>query len=216
MVKLIIFDLDGTLLDTVSSIAHFCNEALKKFGLPVNPEKDYKFFAGDGAKLLVHRALSANNVETEENFENVYKYYMTQYNQNSTYKTTHFEGMPEVLQKIKDRGIAIAIATNKPVPILMPLLPRFFPENFFDFVFGADAGYPLKPDPYCVEFLIEKAKVSKDEVLYVGDTGTDMLTGKGAGVKTVGVLWGFRDEEELKNTGADVIIKSPSELLNLI
>ena len=189
---------------------------MKKFGLPVNPEKDYKFFAGDGAKLLIHRALSANNADTAENFENVYNYYMTQYNQNSTYKTTHFEEIPEVLHEIKERGIAVAIASNKPKSTLIPLLPKFFPENFFVYVFGSGEGYPLKPDPSCVELIIKKAKVSKDEVLYVGDTGTDMLTGKSAGVKTVGVLWGFRDEEELKNTGADVIIKSPSELLNLI
>lgn len=214
--KAVIFDLDGTVLDTVGSIAYFCNEALKKFGLKAFPEENYKYFAGDGAKNLIIRALSAQNADVEENFDKVFEYYMKSYDGNSAFNTRHFDGMVETLNKLKKRGIKLAIASNKPVSTVKFVLPKFFEENFFDEVYGGGMGFPLKPNPACVEEIIKKFGVDKKEVLYVGDTGTDMQTGKNAGLKTIGVLWGFRGREELENFGADVIISHPSELLDLI
>ena len=216
MIKAAIFDLDGTVLDTVGSIEHFCNEALKKCGISPNPTEKYKYYAGNGAKILIHRALEVQNCDTEENFNRVYPLYMESYNNNSAYKTEHFKGLPEVLKKMKEQGITLGIVSNKPQSTVDEVLPSFFSDGFFKYVYGSQGKMPLKPNPAAVLDIIEKENLSPSEVLYVGDTGVDMQTGKNAEVLTVGVLWGFREKDELVENGADAVIEKPEELLKYI
>lgn len=215
-IKTAIFDLDGTVLDTVGSIAYFCNEAIKKCGVNAEPVEKYNYYAGYGAKTLVHSALSAQNADTEENFNRAYPLYIETYNKNPAYKTEHFKGLPDTLQEMRDKGIVLGIVSNKPASTLDEVLPKFFPEGFFKYVYGSSENVPLKPDPHCVLEIMKKENIGKNQVLYVGDTGVDMETGKNAGVFTIGVLWGFRDEDELQKHGADAIIDSPEKLLEYI
>lgn len=215
-IKTAIFDLDGTVLDTVKSIAYFCNEAMVKCGINPEPVENYNYHAGNGAKTLVHRALSAQNADTEENFNRVYPLYMKSYNADSAYKTEHFKGMPEVLRKMKEQGIVLGVVSNKPQSTVDETLPKFFPDGFFKYVYGSQGEMPLKPNPAAVLKIMELENVKRDDVLYVGDTGTDMETGKNAEVLTIGVTWGFRDRAELEKSGADLIISKPEELLSYI
>ncbi|MBR3942173.1 MAG: HAD family hydrolase [Clostridia bacterium] len=213
MKKIFIFDLDGTILDTIHTIAYYVNDALSHFGFPENETKKYNYFAGNGATNLIHRALAAHGLDTEDNFNKVYPYYMEQYNKNTLYKTAHFKGLPETLKALKEKGIALAVVSNKPDSTVQPLMPKFFEEGLFDYIFGARENVPLKPDPATVNEVIRLCGVEKQDVVYVGDTGTDMQTGKNAGIFTVGVLWGFRDEKELLENGADVLIAKAEDLL---
>lgn len=213
MKKIFIFDLDGTILDTVHTIAYYVNDALKHFGFPENETDAYKYFAGNGVTNLVHRALDAHNLDTEENFNKVFPYYMENYNKNTLYKTAHFPNMPETLKALKEKGIKIAVVSNKPDSTVQPLLPHFFETGFFDAVFGARENVPLKPNPSAVNEVLDLYGLTPEDAVYVGDTGTDMQTGKNAGIFTVGVLWGFRDEKELLDNGADVLITKAEDLL---
>ncbi len=216
MKKIFIFDLHGTILDTIHTIAHYGNDALSHFGLPGHDTEKYKYYAGNGAETLVHRMLSAHELDTPENFQNVFSYYMEQYNQNTLYKTCHFQGMPETLKALKEMGVKLAVVSNKPDSTVQPLMPQFFEDGLFDYVFGARKNVPIKPNPAAVNEILSLCGLSPEEAVYVGDTGTDMETGKNAGIFTVGVLWGFRSEAELKENGADAIIKTPNALLSYL
>lgn len=211
--KVCIFDLDGTLLDTVNTIAYYCNYTLRHFGFPENPPEKYKYFAGDGALNLLHRALGAHNLDNKDNFEKTYPFYIAEYDKDTTYLTSHFEGMPETLRALKDKGITLCVVSNKPVSSVKYVLPLFFDADLFTEIHGSGPNLPVKPDPYFVNEIIKHLGVKREEVLYVGDTSTDMKTGKNANVETVGVLWGFREREELAQSGADHIIEKPQQLL---
>ena len=216
MKKAFVFDLDGTLLDTVPSIAHFCNTALKFYGFPTNAEEKYKYFAGDGAVILIHRALNENGLDNKENYEKVFKKYIEIYDKDSSYKTGHFDGMPETLKKLKEMGFVLAITSNKPYSTIKAVLPLFFDVKLFDVVLGGGIDIALKPAPDMVLKVLEETGIKKEDAIYVGDTGTDMQTGKNAGLYTVGVSWGFRDRKELIETGADIVIDTPKQLLELL
>ena len=215
-IRAAIFDLDGTVLDTVFSIAYFCNEAMKKCGIEPEDVENYKYHAGNGAKTLVHRALTAKNADNCENFEKVFSLYMESYDKNPAYKTEHFKGLPEVLKEMKDKGIVLGIVSNKPESTVNEVLPNFFEDGFFKYVYGSQGKMPLKPDPTAVIEIMKDENLNRGEVLYVGDSGVDMETGKNAGVLTVGVSWGFRPREELLENGADAVIDEPVELLKYI
>ena len=211
--ELCIFDLDGTLLDTLNTIAFYCNYALRHFGFPENPVESYKYFAGSGAAVLLHRALHAHGLDTKENFEKILPFYIETYNRDTTYLTAHFDGMPETIQALKNKGVKICVVSNKPDSSVQEVLPLYFEKGTFSYVYGSCAGLPIKPDPYFVHKIMLETNIPRQKVLYVGDTATDMQTGKNAGVETVGVLWGFRDRKELAESGADHIIEKPQQLL---
>ncbi len=216
MTKLCIFDLDGTVLDTVGTIAHYGNLSLEKNGVEPIPLKEYNYLAGDGARVLIRRMLEFRHSYTQELWERVYSDYMTAYDLAPTYGTSVFEGLKEVLDSLKGRGIDLAVVSNKPDPAAKAAIRTFYGEGYFSPVIGASDGLPLKPDPTAVLALAKAKGVSAADCLYVGDTSTDMLTGKRAGMFTVGVLWGFRGREELLENGADAIIERPKELLKYI
>ncbi|MBQ9784455.1 MAG: HAD family hydrolase [Clostridia bacterium] len=216
MVKLCIFDLDGTVLDTVGTIAHYGNGALVKHGIEPIETRQYNFLAGKGARILVRGMLEYRNCYSEELFERVFADYNEAYNKDVTHGTTVFEGLCEVLDALKARGIKLAIVSNKPDFAAQTVVNKIYGEGYFDFVTGQREGIALKPDPAAVLAVMERFGATREECVYVGDTGVDMETGKNAGLYTVGVLWGFRGREELKYFGADVLVERPPALYDCI
>ncbi len=216
MIKLCVFDLDGTVLDTVESIAYYGNYALEKNGIDPIAVEEYKYLAGNGIINLIKNMLRFRDCLTDENFEKVFHDYDTAYNANTSYKSKMFDGMQEALDGIKAMGVKIAIVSNKPHFATTGVVNSLFGEGYFDLVYGQREGIPIKPDPTAVLQILSEVGVDREECLYIGDTGTDMQTGKNSGLYTIGVLWGFRGKEELLENGADKTIEKPHELYDHI
>ncbi len=212
MKKLCIFDLDGTLTNTLGSIAHFLNEELKKYDIPFVTEDDVKVFTGDGAYNLVERVLKKNGIEDAVLLKNILSSYVSSYDADYLYLCKLYPDIKELIAELKKRGIKVACLTNKPHQTAVSIISHFF-DNDFSIVWGEREGFPIKPDPSGAFEIMKELKVEAKDALYVGDTKTDVRTGKSAGCFTVGVLWGFRDRKELKKAGADAIIERPNELL---
>ena len=210
-----IFDLDGTLADTVESISVAGNKALAVCGLEPQPIESYKYFAGDGADTLIHRALAAAGDEKGVWFEKAYAEYKLFFEKDCTYKVRAFEGIPEALQEAKKRGIFLAVVSNKPHARTLDVVQKLFGNALFDVVIGQREGIAKKPNPVGVLEAAKQFGVKPEECMYIGDTNVDMETGHRAGVFTVGVVWGFRDREELEANKADYIVEEPKELLAL-
>ena len=214
--KLCIFDLDGTVLDTVGSIAHYGNLALQKHGIEPIDVKEYNHFAGDGAKMLITRMLNHRACYSEGLHVSVFKLYNELYNADVTCKTVIFDGLKEVLDRLKADGYHFVIVSNKPDFAAKTVANALYGEGYFDRVVGQKEGSALKPDPREVLSVIKELGAAAENCVYVGDTDTDMLTGKNAQLYTIGVLWGFRGREELEASGADAIAATPEELYEII
>lgn len=213
MIKLCIFDLDGTLLDTLPTISYYCNHSLEEFDLPVIEQEKYKYLAGNGAKVLIERMLDEVGADREKYFDKVYKFYNKEYDKDVNYLTKPFDGVPEMLAGLKTLGIGTAVISNKPDFAAVNVCKNFLGE-LVDIAHGGRDGIPLKPAPDGVFEIMKEANVTADECLYIGDTGTDMETGKNSGIFSIGVLWGFRKEDELLANGADIIVSHPLEILD--
>ncbi len=216
MIKLCIFDLDGTVLDTVHSIAYFCNCVLEKRGIAPFADEEYNYLAGGGAPNLIHQVLERRGLDTPELFEEVLSEYSPMYRENVTYKTKIFDGLKEQLDILKEKGYRLAIVSNKIDAQAQAVVNATYGKGYFDYVTGQKPGGPVKPDITEVIGVFDYFGVTPDECLYFGDTSTDMITGKRAGIFTVGVLWGFRGEDELRSTGADHILRLPTELAEFV
>lgn len=214
MKKAVIFDLDGTLADTIASITYCGNLALSRFGLSSFGEEDYKHFVGDGAAMLVRRALLAAGDERLEHFDEVYEAYLEIFAKDCMYQVKPYEGICALLEELKRLSVRIAVLSNKPDRDSHRVVEALFGKGYFDFVQGQRADIPRKPDPAGVYRIMEAFGLSAGDFLYVGDSGVDMKTGRAAGIFTVGVLWGFRDRKELVENGADAVISKPLELLS--
>ena len=214
MKKAVIFDLDGTLADTIASITYCGNLALSRFGLPSFGEEDYKHFVGDGAAMLIRRALLAAGDERLEHFDEVYETYLEIFAKDCMYQVKPYEGICALLEELKRLSVRIAVLSNKPDRDSLRGVEALFGKGYFDFVQGQRADIPRKPDPAGVYRIMEAFVLPAGDFLYVGDSGVDMKTGRAAGIFTVGVLWGFRDREELVENGADAVISKPLELLS--
>ena len=214
MKKAVIFDLDGTLADTIASITYCGNLALSRFGLSSFGEEDYKHFVGDGAAMLVRRALLAAGDERLEHFDEVYEAYLEIFAKDCMYQVKPYEGICALLEELKRLSVRIAVLSNKPDRDSLRVVEALFGKGYFDFVQGQRADIPRKPDPAGVYRIMEAFGLSAGDFLYVGDSGVDMKTGRAAGIFTVGVLWGFRDRKELVENGADAVISKPLELLS--
>lgn len=214
-----IFDLDGTVADTLESIAYSANTTLEALGLRKRPVDEYNYYAGDGADVLVMRALKAA-CEDDERAQALFKVAKAKYKEvfakYCMYHVKPFDGILEMLDGLKAQGIKIGVLTNKPHERAVVVVNELFGENYFDLVCGQTEEIPKKPDPSGARIMLKEFGVEPKECLYVGDTNVDMKTGKNTGMFTVGVLWGFRDREELENNKADAIITHPLELLNYI
>ncbi len=212
MIKLCIFDMDGTVVNTINTIAYFANNALNKYDLPSIPTDKYKVLVGDGARVLVQRMFKEIGA-SEEKLEDVFKHYNTTYDNDFMYLTEPYDGIIAMLKELKAAGIKIAILSNKPDETAKKVSDRLFGNELVDLCYGARKGKALKPDPESVLEIIDLFDVKKEECLYIGDTATDILTAKNAELYSVGVLWGFRDESELAEAGADMIINNPQEIV---
>lgn len=216
MYKVCIFDLDGTLADTLVSIAYNANRALEAFGLQTHPIQKYRYFAGDGADELIRRSLRESGDENLEHYTQVREIYREFFRKDCLYQVKPFDGMVETLKIIKKQGVKIAVLSNKPHENSIKVVETLFGEGFFDYIQGQQEGIPRKPSPVGALHIAEIFGVQPYECLYFGDTNTDMHTGKSAGMKTVGVTWGFREKKELEESGADLLIDHPSEIAELI
>lgn len=217
MIKCAVFDLDGTLLDTLTTIAYYCNKTLEALKLePIEKEK-YKYFVGEGARILIKRILEYRDFSvSEEKLEEILENYLSSYNKNPEHLTAPYKGIPELLKSLKEKEITLAVLSNKPESSVLPLCEKFFPDGTFSIIKGQTDGVPRKPDPAALFDILKNLNAAPHECLYVGDTSTDMQTGKNAGAKTVGVLWGFREKEELIKNGADLLADTPKEILSFI
>ena len=216
MIKLCMFDLDGTLLDTLSTIAYYGNYALMAHGiLPIDKE-EYKYFAGNGAKILIKRMLEFSDSYSDEIYDKVYKTYMKVYDANPTHLTEPFEGICPLLSELKGMNIEVAVISNKPDFATKEVCKAKIPSGLLDEVRGQQEGVPIKPNPEGAFSIMEKFNAHSAEVVYVGDTGVDMQTGKNIGAYTIGVTWGFRNKEELVSNGADFIVDYPLQIIEIV
>jgi len=216
MIKACLFDLDGTVLDTIKSIAHYGNLALKEFGVEPIETSKYNFFAGNGAKMLIKRMLEYRSCYSEELFSKVYPFYIQSYDANPTYLTEPFEGICELLKTLNKAGINSAVISNKPDFAARSVCKEKFDEGLFKLVRGQVDGVKIKPDTEGAFLVMKELGVTSEEILYIGDTDVDMQTGKNLGAYTVGVLWGFRGKEELITNGADELVAYPMEIAHII
>ncbi|MBE6566091.1 MAG: glycerol-3-phosphate 1-O-acyltransferase PlsY [Ruminococcaceae bacterium] len=214
--RLCIFDLDGTVLDTAPSIAHYGNLALQAHGIEPIDEREYQYFAGDGAKNLIRRMLEYRSCYSDELHASVFKVYNELYNADVTCKTVIFDGLKDTLDSLKADGYRFAIVSNKPDFAAKTVANALYGEGYFDRIVGQKEGSALKPDPGEVFAVMKELDASVQNCVYVGDTDTDMKTGKNAGLYTIGVLWGFRERDELEASGADAIVATPKELYQKI
>lgn len=212
--KLAIFDLDGTLVDSLGDLADACNKGLEKFGYPVHELEKYRYFVGDGVLKLVERILPEDK-RSEENISALKAEFDSYYNVHFADKTHPYDGIVTLLEELSARGVKLAVASNKPDEFTKSVVKVFF-EGKFDMVLGKCPDTEKKPAPDILLKIMDALDVSADETVMIGDTNVDIRTAKNAGVSSIGCLWGFRTMEELEQAGADHIVSSPSEILNYI
>ncbi len=216
MIKLVIFDLDGTLLNTLDDLADSCNYILKQHNFPTHPSNSYCFFVGNGIAKLVERALPEDR-RNAEFIEQIRLEFIEYYSLHAEDKTAPYEGIISLLKELQKQDIKLAVASNKFMAGTQTLVQKYFGDITFSAVFGQREGIPVKPNPQIVYDIMDKSGIrDKEEILYVGDTATDMQTCKNAGIKSIGVSWGFRTKEELKENGASYIVDSPESILDII
>ncbi len=213
MKKLVIFDLDGTLTNTLKSIQKSANMALEAFGFAPYEEDRYRYFVGNGSAELIRQCLLNDGDIGLLHFDEVMKKYEEVFATYCMYEVRPYEGIAELLAELKSKGFLLAVNSNKPQAQTEDVIASVFGRDMFDVVAGQVTERPRKPAPDGVNYILSKLGVTRDEAVYLGDTGIDMQTGKSAGVFTIGALWGFRDMEELEQHHADALIRSPKELL---
>lgn len=207
-----LFDLDGTLTDTLTDIADAMNRALTQFGLPTWQVEEYKYLVGNGAKVLSQRAVRDRSELAEE----VRQVYQAWYETHNQITTRPYPGIVEMLEALQRRGIALAVFSNKPHADTVNVVKHYFPEVPFCCIRGQQEGTPVKPDPAGALAIAEAMGIAPESFVYLGDTSVDMTCARRAGMHPVGVLWGFRQEEELRESGAEAVIRHPKELMALL
>lgn len=209
--QLVIFDLDGTLLDTVADLANATNQALEKCGFPTHPVEAYYQFVGNGINKLFARALPAES-SNEENILHIRTLFIPYYNEHNADCSRPYLGIVELLRQLRSGGVQIAVASNKYHEATLRLVRHFFPDIQFAAIYGQREDVPIKPAPDIVYDILRDTGVAKENTLYIGDSGVDMLTARNAGIESVGVTWGFRGEEELREHGAVHIVHRADDI----
>ena len=215
MKKLVIFDLDGTLLNTIEDLGNAANYALSQNGYPTHSLASYPFFVGNGVRNLIRKALP-DDMRTDSIIESLLKDFKEYYNEHNTDCTKPYDGIEELLRNLQDNGVKIAVASNKYQQATEKIIAHYFGDIDFVAVYGQREGVNVKPDPSVVFSILSDAKVPKSEVLYVGDSGVDMETARRACVDSVGVTWGFRSEKELNEYHADMIVNKASDIFDVV
>jgi phosphoglycolate phosphatase len=215
--KTIIFDLDGTLIDSLEDIAVCMNQVLKELNLPIHEMNDYKYFVGGGISILVDNALNALNKEiTDELKEKVTQRFKEIYDQKLHLKTKAYDGIYELLDELVTLDCNIGILSNKPHEFTVQYANSLFSKYNIKEVHGQKSDVPKKPDPIAAITIANSFNIPCEEIYFVGDTMVDMQTAVNANMIGIGVLWGFRDEKELMENGADFIVKHPLDILDII
>ncbi|WP_066359512.1 HAD family hydrolase [Aliarcobacter cryaerophilus] len=213
MKKTVIFDLDGTLLDSIEDIASSMNKVLESLQLPTHKIEDYKHFVGGGVDILVENAL---NNESKEIKDEVIKRFKIEYDGKLHSKTLPYDGIYELLDELKKLDINLAVLSNKPHEFTVSYVNHFFKNYNFKEIHGQKKDVPKKPDPKAALDIVKCLDSSCENTYFIGDTKIDMQTAKSANMTAIGVLWGFRDENELRDFGADFIVSNPLEILKII
>ena len=213
--KAVIFDLDGTLLDTLQDLANSYNRVLKKMGFPTHPVDKYRYFVGDGSKMCVTRALPAETRD-EMTIDRCLQAFRADYAQKWNIYTKPYKNIPEMLTAISKLGLKMAILSNKPHDDTKRCVKKYLSSWKFKIIFGQKNPFPIKPDPFSALSIASQFEFQPEEILFLGDTATDMKTAIAAGMFPVGALWGFRTLEELKKSGAKTTIEEPEELLHVL
>ncbi len=216
MIKACVFDMDGTLANTIETIAYYGNTALKEAGLREIETDNYKYHVGSGYIQLVANMFKELGIEDEALFNKVASRYDEMYNKDFMFKTVAYDGVVDLVKALKENGYKIGIVSNKPHEYLVKIVKNLFGDIEFDGIEGGRENVPLKPAPAMLMKMLIDFGVSPRECIYLGDTKVDMITGITADAVTVGVLWGFRGREELESNGAQYIIETPDEVLPLL
>lgn len=213
MYKAVIFDLDGTLLNTLPSLAHSCNTVLESLGHPTHAQDNYRLMVGRGISNLVLQMLP-EDVRERQHAAALEQYYDT-YERNLYYQLDPYPGILELLNDLKSRGIKLAVLSNKGQDYTEEIVANILPDTF-DHVLGASEKYPLKPDPASANAIADLLQLEKNTILFVGDSNVDMMTAKNAEMTACGVAWGFRTREELLKSGADFIAEKAEDILEIV
>lgn len=215
MIKAVIFDLDGTLVNSLDDLAVSTNYSLEHHGFKGYPVEDYKYLVGDGMVKLIERAIPKDKYNPET-FKSVFDCFMAHYRQNYLVNTVAYDGICDVLDTFSKMGIKLAVISNKADDMAKQVVSSIFGDNIFDAVTGKREGYPTKPDPTLTLKIISELGVSPNECVFVGDSGMDTATAVNTGCYPLGVLWGFRSKTELLENGAKSLAKIPSEIVEIV
>lgn len=213
--KAVVFDLDGTLIDSVADLGNAVNRVLSANGFPTHELRMYHSFIGDGAEMMVRRALPEDKRENNI-LSNCLEQFMIDYNQNFNVDTKLYDGIPELLDYLTNKGLKIAILTNKPYEITLKFVKELLSDWMFALVVGNKDNLPKKPDPSGAFLISRKLDIPTQQFVYLGDSGIDMKTAISAGMLPVGVLWGFRGRDELIRDGAKYLINKPLDIVDII
>jgi phosphoglycolate phosphatase len=213
MFEAVIFDLDGTILNTLDDLADSANHVLSENGYRTYPTEQYKTFVGNGIPKLIERILPQD--VSEAVFERVLAEFRVYYGEHKNDKTAPYRGIPEMLAELKNHGLKICVLSNKQHDLSVEIVKHHFGNDTFDLIRGKMEQFPAKPDPASCNDVISILNITKRNILYVGDSNVDMQTGANAGLVKCGVSWGFRSVEELKSAGADYIARTPQDILKI-
>ena len=214
MIKAVLFDLDGTLVNSIYDLADCVNFALKGAGLKERKLNEFYYFVGDGMPVMVKRALPDND-KSEETFNKVYSEFIKKYSVSFADKTVAYDGVKDLVKSLKECGIKTAVVTNKAQDMAEKVVKKCY-GDLFDIILGKNDFIPLKPDPKGAMYVMEKLNVEPFECIFIGDSANDVKTGVNAKAVSVGELWGYREREELIDAKADYIIEKPEELVSII
>ena len=216
MKKLAIFDLDGTLLNTIKDLGEAVNFALDRNGFHTHSVASYPYFVGNGVRRLIERSLPEDARKKAAVVDAMLKDFKQYYNEHNTDRTVPYDGIPELLQQLNESGVKLAVASNKYQQATLKIINHFFPDIPWIAIQGQQEGVPVKPDPSIIFMILSEAKIAKQDTIYIGDSGIDMETARRACIDSVGVTWGFRPVKELKEYHANVIINKPQDITAII
>lgn len=215
MMKLVIFDLDGTLVNSIYDLADSVNSILKGNGYPIHETDKYYYFVGNGTRKLCERAIPEDKRNDAE-IDRIHELFLKHYSENYLNKTVLYDGVKATVKALIESGVKCAVASNKTDIFTNEIIDAFFEKNTFCCVSGKRDGFAAKPDPKIVYDILKKTGTDKQDAIFVGDSNVDIMTARNAGIKSVGCLWGFRTYEELEEAGADYIINEPADLLKIL
>ncbi len=216
MVRLCIFDLDGTLTDTLDSMSYTTNAMMKELGYHPISKEHCRAYVGNGARVLVEKALREAGVEDEAATDAALEVFRKYFKQYSTYHVEAYDGIKELLPELKKEGIHLAVLSNKLHEEAVTVVDTIFGKDAFEWVQGQQEGIPRKPDPQAAIYIADALGISPEETVYIGDSEVDIKTGKNAGMEVLSVTWGFRSREELAEAGAEHFIDKPREILEAV